>query len=159
MQTCFMAVMAGVLQKDVPSKGEGIVGATMLFLFYATFSAGWLGPSWLYGSEISPLATRSAAASLASVSNWSESLSFSRDQKSSNADLVLQQSLELCRGDVSFLASLPTELRVERRADPLFASAVLTSQQDCAHRLPKHWSLLLHRALCSLSRPPPSLRY
>ncbi|ORY89686.1 general substrate transporter [Leucosporidium creatinivorum] len=70
VQAVFMAVMAGVLQKTVPSKGEGIVGATMLFLFYSTFSAGWLGPSWLYGSEISPLATRSAAASLASVSNW-----------------------------------------------------------------------------------------
>lgn len=27
IQAVFMAVMAGVLQKDVPSKGEGIVGA------------------------------------------------------------------------------------------------------------------------------------
>ncbi|GAA6021792.1 hypothetical protein JCM10207_002061 [Rhodosporidiobolus poonsookiae] len=70
VQACFFAVMAGVLADGNPSYGEGIVGATMLFLFYATFSFGWLGPSWLYPSEIMPLATRAAGASLSSMSNW-----------------------------------------------------------------------------------------
>ncbi|GAA5906943.1 hypothetical protein JCM6882_000008 [Rhodosporidiobolus microsporus] len=69
-QAVFFAVMAGVLADGSPSYGEGIVGATMLFLFYATFSFGWLGPSWLYPSEIMPLATRAAGASLSSMSNW-----------------------------------------------------------------------------------------
>ncbi|GAA5979691.1 hypothetical protein JCM11641_004055 [Rhodosporidiobolus odoratus] len=70
VQCVFFAVMAGVLSNGTPSYGEGVVGATMLFLFFATFSFGWLGPSWLYPSEIMPLATRAAGASLSSMSNW-----------------------------------------------------------------------------------------
>ncbi|GAA6007633.1 sugar porter family MFS transporter [Rhodotorula paludigena] len=66
----FFATMAGVLHSGTPSYGEGVTGACMLFLFFATFSFGWLGPSWLYPSEVMPLATRAAGASLSSMSNW-----------------------------------------------------------------------------------------
>ncbi|GJN91295.1 hypothetical protein Rhopal_004314-T1 [Rhodotorula paludigena] len=49
----FFATMAGVLHSGTPSYGEGVTGACMLFLFFATFSFGWL-----------------AGASLSSMSNW-----------------------------------------------------------------------------------------
>ncbi|BGP40963.1 hypothetical protein JCM10450v2_004968 [Rhodotorula kratochvilovae] len=70
MQTVFFAVMCGVLWDGSPSYGEGVTGACMLFLFFSSFSVGWLGPSWLYPAEIMPLATRAAGASLSSMSNW-----------------------------------------------------------------------------------------
>ncbi|BGP71192.1 putative Sugar transporter STL1 (putative) [Rhodotorula toruloides] len=70
MQAVMFAVMAGVLADGNPSYGEGVTGACMLFLFFASFSVGWLGPSWLYPSEVTPLATRAIAASLSSASNW-----------------------------------------------------------------------------------------
>ncbi|BGP32940.1 hypothetical protein JCM10296v2_004726 [Rhodotorula toruloides] len=70
MQAVMFAVMAGVLADGNPSYGEGVTGACMLFFFFASFSVGWLGPSWLYPSEVTPLATRAIAASLSSASNW-----------------------------------------------------------------------------------------
>ncbi|BGP17076.1 hypothetical protein JCM10213_006894 [Rhodosporidiobolus nylandii] len=70
LQAIFFAVMAGVLWSGSPSYGEGVTAATMLFMFYSSFSVGWLGPSWLYPAEIMPLSTRAAGASLSSMSNW-----------------------------------------------------------------------------------------
>jgi hypothetical protein len=46
MQAVMFAVMAGVLANGEPSYGEGVTGACMLFFFFASFSVGWLGPSW-----------------------------------------------------------------------------------------------------------------
>ncbi|KZO91659.1 general substrate transporter [Calocera viscosa TUFC12733] len=69
-QAAQMAVLAAVLHYVEESRNYGIVGASMLFFFYATFSAGWLAPSWLYPSEITPLAIRASAAALGSASNW-----------------------------------------------------------------------------------------
>ncbi|BGO92267.1 hypothetical protein NBRC10512_001187 [Rhodotorula toruloides] len=70
LQAVIFAIMAGVLANGSPSYGEGVTGACMLFFFFASFSVGWLGPSWLYPSEVTPLATRAIAASLSSASNW-----------------------------------------------------------------------------------------
>ncbi|KZT35183.1 general substrate transporter [Sistotremastrum suecicum HHB10207 ss-3] len=70
IQVAIFAVLAGVLHDVTGSKANGIVGAAMLFLFFATFSIGWLAPSWLYPAEITPLAIRGSAASLGSASNW-----------------------------------------------------------------------------------------
>ncbi|KZS90655.1 general substrate transporter [Sistotremastrum niveocremeum HHB9708] len=70
IQVAIFAVLAGVLHDVTGSKANGIVGASMLFLFFATFSIGWLAPSWLYPAEITPLAIRGSAASLGSASNW-----------------------------------------------------------------------------------------
>ncbi|KZT59577.1 general substrate transporter [Calocera cornea HHB12733] len=69
-QAAQMAVLAAVLHYTEESRSYGIVGASMLFFFFATFSIGWLAPSWLYPSEITPLAIRASAAALGSASNW-----------------------------------------------------------------------------------------
>lgn len=55
IQVVIFAVLAGVLSDVTGSKANGIVGAAMLFLFFATFSVGWLAPSWLCASSFLPL--------------------------------------------------------------------------------------------------------
>lgn len=52
-KVAFFATMAGVLHSGTPSYGEGVTGACMLFLFFATFSFGWLGVFSSLGQGVS----------------------------------------------------------------------------------------------------------
>lgn len=67
-QAMTMAILAGVnSQKEKPFQITGIV---FLFVFNTFFAIGWLGMTWLYPAEITPLRIRAPANALSTSSNW-----------------------------------------------------------------------------------------
>ena len=64
-QAVTMAVLAG-LYNTVQGGNRAAQGVSVLclFLFNTWFSIGWLGMTWLYPAELSPLRTRAAANAL-----------------------------------------------------------------------------------------------
>lgn len=67
-QTICMCVLAGT--NAHPSYGTGVVAILMLFLFNSFFAVGWLGMTWLYPAEITPLSIRAPANAIATTANW-----------------------------------------------------------------------------------------
>ncbi|KAL6887633.1 general substrate transporter [Trichoderma longibrachiatum] len=68
-QAATMAILAGV--NSVPNeKPFQIAGIVFLFVFNTFFAVGWLGMTWLYPAEITPLRTRAPANALSTSSNW-----------------------------------------------------------------------------------------
>ncbi|KAG5917245.1 hypothetical protein E4U61_002891 [Claviceps capensis] len=68
-QALTMAILAGVgSQKD--NTACQIAGIVFLFVFNTFFAVGWLGMTWLYPAEITPLRTRAPANALSTSSNW-----------------------------------------------------------------------------------------
>lgn len=67
-QAIAMAILAGTTAHS--SYGTGIAAATMLFLFNTFFAIGWLGMTWLYPAEITPLSIRAPANAISTTSNW-----------------------------------------------------------------------------------------
>ncbi|KAI6783156.1 Sugar transporter-like protein [Emericellopsis cladophorae] len=68
-QAATMAILAGV--NSVTDKlGFQIAGIVFLFVFNTFFAIGWLGMTWLYPAEITPLRTRAPANALSTSSNW-----------------------------------------------------------------------------------------
>ncbi|KAK0387133.1 hypothetical protein NLU13_5446 [Sarocladium strictum] len=67
-QPATMAILAGVnSQKEKPFQIAGIV---FLFVFNTFFAIGWLGMTWLYPAEVTPLRIRAPANALSTSSNW-----------------------------------------------------------------------------------------
>lgn len=67
-QAASMAVLAGVnSRKDTTL---GIVAAVFLFVFNSFFAVGWLGMTWLYPAEITPLSIRAPANAISTTGNW-----------------------------------------------------------------------------------------
>ena len=71
---CFY-VVAGLFANLPPtgssnSKAFGIGIVSMIYLFFASFSATWLGPSWMYAAEILPLKGRSHGMGLSTIFYW-----------------------------------------------------------------------------------------
>ncbi|RSL94836.1 hypothetical protein CEP52_012401 [Fusarium oligoseptatum] len=63
-----MAILTGVNSVDtLPFQIASIV---FLFVFNIVFAFGWLGMTWLYSAEITPLHTRAPANALATSCNW-----------------------------------------------------------------------------------------
>jgi len=52
------------------SKSYGIAIVSFIYIYFAIFSATWLGPSWMYGPEILPLKGRATGMGLAVVCYW-----------------------------------------------------------------------------------------
>ncbi|KAK9462288.1 general substrate transporter [Lipomyces oligophaga] len=52
------------------AKSYGIAIVSFIFLYFAIFSATWLGPSWMYSAEILPLKGRTHGMGLAVVFYW-----------------------------------------------------------------------------------------
>jgi MFS family permease len=52
------------------NKGPPYVAAVFLFVFNTFFAIGWLGMTWLYPAEITPLSIRAAANGVSTASNW-----------------------------------------------------------------------------------------
>ncbi|PWN53449.1 putative sugar transporter [Violaceomyces palustris] len=50
--------------------GPPIVSAVFLFLFNSFFAVGWLGMTWLYPAEITPLSIRASANGVSTSANW-----------------------------------------------------------------------------------------
>ncbi|KAG5929391.1 hypothetical protein E4U42_006131 [Claviceps africana] len=68
-QALTMAILAGV-GSDKESTACQIAGIVFLFVFNTFFAIGWLGMTWLYPAEITPLRTRAPANALSTSSNW-----------------------------------------------------------------------------------------
>ena len=58
-QALSMAVLAGTTSRV--SNEMGIAAAVFLFVFNTFFAIGWLGMTWLYPAEITPLSIRAPA--------------------------------------------------------------------------------------------------
>ncbi|KAM5343043.1 hypothetical protein ACJ41O_014009 [Fusarium nematophilum] len=68
-QAITMAILSGVgSNKD--SKACQIAGVVFLFVFNSFFAVGWLGMTWLYPAEITPLRIRAPANALSTSANW-----------------------------------------------------------------------------------------
>lgn len=63
-----MTVLAIVT--SIGGSGPGVVAAVFLFVFNTFFAIGWLGMTWLYPSEIVPLAIRAPSSALSTSANW-----------------------------------------------------------------------------------------
>lgn len=55
---------------NATQKGGPYVAAVFLFIFNTFFAIGWLGMTWLYPAEITPLSIRAAANGVSTASNW-----------------------------------------------------------------------------------------
>ncbi|KAH8197593.1 hypothetical protein TruAng_008225 [Truncatella angustata] len=67
-QALSMAVLAGTTSNV--SHASGIAAAVFLFVFNSFFAIGWLGMTWLYPAEITPLEIRAPANAIATTANW-----------------------------------------------------------------------------------------
>lgn len=63
-----MAVLAGMTY--LGGNAAGIVAAAFLFVFNTFFAIGWLGMTWLYPAEITPLRIRAPSNALSTSANW-----------------------------------------------------------------------------------------
>lgn len=68
-QALTMAILAGVAS-DKDNKACQIAVIVFLFVFNTFFAVGWLGMTWLYPAEITPLRIRAPANALSTSSNW-----------------------------------------------------------------------------------------
>jgi MFS family permease len=68
-QALTMAILAGVAS-DKDNRACQIAVIVFLFVFNTFFAVGWLGMTWLYPAEITPLRIRAPANALATSSNW-----------------------------------------------------------------------------------------
>lgn len=64
-----MCFLAGFTSRP-DNSGLGVGAAVFLFVFNTFFAIGWLGMSWLYPAEITPLQIRAPANALATSANW-----------------------------------------------------------------------------------------
>ncbi|CAK1365057.1 unnamed protein product [Cercospora beticola] len=72
-QALSMAVLAGttsIPSDDPRSQKAGIAAAVFLFVFNSFFAVGWLGMTWLYPAEITPLDIRAPANAISTTANW-----------------------------------------------------------------------------------------
>ncbi|CUA75921.1 Sugar transporter STL1 [Saccharomyces cerevisiae S288c] [Rhizoctonia solani] len=67
-QTCTMILLA--VLGSIDKSSTNIVSAVLLFVFNSFFAVGWLGMTWLYPAEITPLRIRQPANALSTASNW-----------------------------------------------------------------------------------------
>ena len=68
-QAASMAVLAGTTSVT-GNATLGIVAAVFLFVFNSFFAVGWLGMTWLYPAEITPLSIRAPANAISTTANW-----------------------------------------------------------------------------------------
>lgn len=55
---------------EAQNKAPAYVATVFLFLFNTFFAIGWLGMTWLYPAEITPLSIRAAANGISTSANW-----------------------------------------------------------------------------------------
>jgi hypothetical protein len=68
-QAMSMAVLAGTTSNL--TSGNGVAAAVFLFVFNSFFAIGWLGMTWLYPAEITPLNIRAPANAISTTANVS----------------------------------------------------------------------------------------
>ncbi|XTI96141.1 sugar transporter STL1 [Cenococcum geophilum] len=67
-QAASMAILAGCT--STVSTSTGIATAVFLFVFNSFFAVGWLGMTWLYPAEVTPLSIRAPANAISTTANW-----------------------------------------------------------------------------------------
>lgn len=72
LQAFTFAILAGLYNITTYDENKVAQGFSvlMLFLFNTWFSVGWLGMTWLYPAEITPLQIRQPANALSTATNW-----------------------------------------------------------------------------------------
>jgi MFS family permease len=68
-----MSVSMAVLAATTSSFGNssmGLAATVFLFVFNSFFAVGWLGMTWLYPAEITPLSIRAPANAISTTANW-----------------------------------------------------------------------------------------
>lgn len=71
LQCATMVVLAGLYNiTENGNKAAQGISVLCLFLFNTWFSIGWLGMTWLYPAEVTPLRIRAPANALSTASNW-----------------------------------------------------------------------------------------
>ncbi|UZJ55406.1 hypothetical protein CBS101457_004726 [Exobasidium rhododendri] len=77
MMSVSMAILAGAVSVVNAKAAQGITGvaesyvaAFFLYFFNTMFAFGWLGMTWLYPPEITPIRIRAPASAIATSSNW-----------------------------------------------------------------------------------------
>jgi hypothetical protein len=77
LMSASMAILAGAVSVVNAKQKEGITGiaesyvaAFFLYFFNTCFAFGWLGMTWLYPPEITPIRIRAPASAIATSSNW-----------------------------------------------------------------------------------------
>ncbi|PWZ02653.1 general substrate transporter [Testicularia cyperi] len=80
LMSASMAILAGCVSQIPPNNGqpvgtggsppEAYVAAVFLYLFNTWFAFGWLGMTWLYPPEVTPIRIRAPASAIATSSNW-----------------------------------------------------------------------------------------
>jgi sugar porter (SP) family MFS transporter len=68
--TCPAALKPDPVTGDATNHGPAYVAAVFLFVFNSFFAIGWLGMTWLYPAEITPLSIRAAANGVSTAANW-----------------------------------------------------------------------------------------
>ena len=63
-------ILAGLYDTVATSTAAQVISVLCLFLFNTWFSIGWLGMTWLYPAEVTPLRIRAPANALSTASNW-----------------------------------------------------------------------------------------
>ncbi|SNX83234.1 probable sugar transporter [Melanopsichium pennsylvanicum] len=71
-QCVCMIILAIMDAPSVKNSGTapGVVSVVFYFLFNTSFAWGWLGMTWLYPAEITPLAIRAQANGISTSANW-----------------------------------------------------------------------------------------
>lgn len=71
-QTICMIVLAVMAVESIQNSGPApnVVSVVFYFLFNTSFAWGWLGMTWLYPAEITPLAIRAQANGISTSANW-----------------------------------------------------------------------------------------
>lgn len=65
-----MIVLAATSKYSDVNKSAGIAAAVFLFVFNSFFAVGWLGMTWLYPAEVTPLSIRAPANAISTTANW-----------------------------------------------------------------------------------------
>lgn len=67
--SCSMAILAGATS-NIENASMGILATVFLFVFNSFFAVGWLGMTWLYPAEVTPLSIRAPANAISTTANW-----------------------------------------------------------------------------------------
>lgn len=78
-QAVTMALLAGINSRK--ESGFQITGIVFLFVFNTFFAVGWLGMTWLYPAEITPLRIRAPANAISTAANWIFNFMVNRKEK------------------------------------------------------------------------------
>lgn len=67
-----LAVIGGCLAYSTPggSRGPALAATVFIFIYDTFFAIGWLGVTWLYPAEVTPIRTRAETAGFATATNW-----------------------------------------------------------------------------------------